>query len=477
MKLYLVQKFNRTPYIQAKDPLWLEYIQIITGNNFSNIANVCDVNCGNGKMLCALAFLYPNIRFTGISLNLEDKRHAVKIKSALNLQNIDFFYAASISEIPSFYLPPQSLVFLHNIWNFCDEEERKTLSQFANTSGITIVSYDALPGHASLIAIHHTLVKNNNAGKTLHYINQHYGSYFQAHPVAGVLMNEDMNRYMHPKWHPQSVEQLSEYFSAPLKGEFPVYKNYPYVGMSKEEKELFSQIKDPLYFSAMKDYTFNTTNRTDIFANPLSKKGRNFSDLSFGQITSHKSFPNKIVKGRITFFYQKQIFQDIFKKTKHGFVPYIDVKESLPQCSDYELTKAIHELVAGEVLQVSLCPYKTQTTITLENFNGKIKFTHPFNEYISQNTPLEGNIFINPETKTIIPVEGMECALLQALTKVTLPLAAQLCAANFIKNNPQNHLLGKNHKQITNNFLIALDRLKNRYLPKLVEMNMVEILG
>lgn len=475
MKLYLVKKFNKTPYLHAKDLLWLEYIQIITGSNFPSIYKICDLNCGNGKMLSALAALYPTITFTGVCLNADDFKSADLIKSKLNLNNLIFFHTSSIREISKLDILPQNLVYVHDVWNFCDEEDKHHLASLTDAADITIVSYDALPGHASMIPIHHTLANKKNSNRALHYINQHYGGYFQAHPIAGMLINEDMNRYAHPKWHPQSVEQVSQYFTAPLKGEFPIHKNYPYVGMSKEEKDLFATINDPIYFSTMRDYTLNTIKRTDIYANPFSEKAKNFSDLSFGQIKSQKSFPDKSVKGQVTFFYQKPIFQDIFEATKHGFICYADLKEYLPQHSHYELTKSLHELIAGEALLVSALPFKPHTTLS-PDFKGKIKFTHPFNEHMCNSTPMEGGVFIIPETKTIIPIKGMECALLQALTKVTLPFAAQICADNYIKDNPKSHLLGKDYKQITSNFLIALDNLKKKYLLKLIEMNVVETL-
>ena len=113
----------------------------------------CDLGCGDGTTLNALAALYPDARFVGVDFNPSHVATAQETAAECGLSNVQFI-EASFSDLPQLDLPTFDFVTANGIYAWLEEQQaqavRNFLTQHLQGGGLFYVEYTSLPGKISV---------------------------------------------------------------------------------------------------------------------------------------------------------------------------------------------------------------------------------------------------------------------------------------------------------------------------------------
>jgi SAM-dependent methyltransferase len=113
----------------------------------------CDICCGDGKTVNALASLNKESIFYGIDFNPNHIAKAKKTAEALGLTNVNFIHA-SIADIVFEDFPTFDFITINGAYSWLEEPLKQKVLQFVSSrlkdNGIFYVEYMALPGRVAI---------------------------------------------------------------------------------------------------------------------------------------------------------------------------------------------------------------------------------------------------------------------------------------------------------------------------------------
>ncbi|NBD31418.1 MAG: methyltransferase domain-containing protein [Cyanobacteria bacterium] len=113
----------------------------------------CDLGCGDGTTLNALASLHPDATFVGVDFNSSHIATAKETAEKCQLKNTRFV-EASFNDLPQLDLPTFDFVTANGVYAWLEEEQaqavRTFLTQNLRTGGLFYVEYTSLPGKISV---------------------------------------------------------------------------------------------------------------------------------------------------------------------------------------------------------------------------------------------------------------------------------------------------------------------------------------
>lgn len=141
-------------------PLWLRSVLAALGvAGPERIARICEIGCGQGFGLLALAAANPGVAFSGIDLNPDHIETARSLAREAGLENIRFDCAdiRAVAENPG---ADQAfdLILSHGVYSWVDDAARAAIRRFAAAAlapgGLFYLHYMTLPGCAPMQALH-----------------------------------------------------------------------------------------------------------------------------------------------------------------------------------------------------------------------------------------------------------------------------------------------------------------------------------
>lgn len=121
----------------------------------------CDLSCGDGTTICALAAVNPAASFVGIDCNPQHVEQGRSTAEQLGLANVRFLQAAfsdlhQHSDLGSF-----DLIAMDGVYSWLEEEQRLAamlfVQQHLNDGGLFYVETSMLPGFAAVTPLWHLL--------------------------------------------------------------------------------------------------------------------------------------------------------------------------------------------------------------------------------------------------------------------------------------------------------------------------------
>jgi SAM-dependent methyltransferase len=251
----------------------------------------CELGSGNGDTTATLAAAHPRARFLGVDINPSHVDFANGLAEKGGLANARFV-ARDFEELAREDLPPFDFIGAHGVVTWISEQKRRALVAFAaaklKPGGLLYVSYNALPGWASLEPLRRLMVEGTagEGADTLDrarrglalakLLEEAKALYFVATPAAKSMI-ETMTRsglpyivheYFTPHWHPLYFSDVArEMASAGLYyvGQVPLYLNYADLALPKPIVKLFEGVTDRIVYESLKDYALNEGFRRDVY--------------------------------------------------------------------------------------------------------------------------------------------------------------------------------------------------------------------
>lgn len=281
----------------------------------------CELGCGNGDTLVALAAAHPSARFVGVDLIAEHVAHATALAKDGGVENVRFlegdFETLERADLPSF-----DYVTANGVLSWVGPAKRRAVFDFAREKlregGLLYVSYNALPGSAAIEPLRRLLVdttrkvEGGSLERALHGVKLAQllaaggAAYFKANPYAKRTLDTMMggglayvvHEYFHSNWHSMYFGDVARELADHglfFVGQLPAHLNYRDLTIPGALLDLFKMIDDRLLFESLKDYAVNESFRRDVYVKGTAAR----SDATTRRFLDETPFGTLVSGGRI----------------------------------------------------------------------------------------------------------------------------------------------------------------------------------
>jgi len=269
--------------------------------------------------------------YWGTDFNPGQAVEALKLASAsgadLHLFDDSFEEFAARKDLPDF-----DIISLHGIWSWISESNRKAITDIIRRKlrpgGIAYISYNCLPGWASVIPLRQLMSLYQEYGaakisgpvemidgalKFAEEISKADSIYFKENPIVGhhleKLMSQSRNylahEYLNADWH---LEHFSDMVRSlddaklTFVGSARLLDSIDALQLSDKGRKFVSQIGHPVVRETARDYLMNRRFRCDIFIKGARKFSGNeqreaWHSLAFVLVKPPTDIPKKIPCG------------------------------------------------------------------------------------------------------------------------------------------------------------------------------------
>jgi SAM-dependent methyltransferase len=289
-------------YYPELSPVLLNYVAVMGGHRPRPIDReftYCELGCGNGVSTNVMAACYSHGKFYGVDFNPNHIANAAEIAAAGKLDNVQFL-ERDFRDLPSEEIPDFDFIALHGVYSWVSAENRRAIVDFIRAKlkpgGIVYVSYNALPGWATIEPLRRLLVEFSTAARgdtaakinaTLDHISQlaeNEARFFdQGGRVKAMLdrlkqasANYVAHEYLNKDWtlfYFTDVAREMAGAKLTFAGSANTVKNHLHLAVPQHQHKLLSAIEDPLLRELEKDYLTNEQFRRDVYVKALPGAG------------------------------------------------------------------------------------------------------------------------------------------------------------------------------------------------------------
>jgi SAM-dependent methyltransferase len=410
---YLIDTPYTWGYYAELNPVYLNYVCLLNGfapRPLDQAFTYCDLGCGNGVTVTALAQLFPHASFIAVDFNEEHVKNGAALAAGAKLTNIKFIHA-DFGDLDRHELPDFDFVVQHGVYSWIDPETRDRVRQFLSKKvkpgGIVYVSYDAMPGWASIAPLREMMVQHtraivaDSATKAsagldfVKYLRDHKAGFFEDNPPLKAFVDEiaaqDI-RYVAHEFFGAAIkpyyfrEVAGEMRSAGLQyaGSAVLNLNFVDLAAPADFRTLLTKSPSRLEYESIGDFVRNQRFRKDVFVNggpslKESDQSAALAEIPFGTLVDADSFKRVARFGDIELKYIAEVFELVIERTSTG------AKTPKALAADGELKRygldlildAIRFLSAGGQLVPFLRPTNAPDTAALSA--PRYEFAAPFN--------------------------------------------------------------------------------------------------
>lgn len=286
-------------YYSELNPMRLRLAFLNAGLSFPSIDTACELGFGQGLSINIHASA-SGVQWYGTDFNPTQAGFAQELArfSDNNAQLFEQSFAEFCSR-PD--LPDFDFIALHGIWSWISDENRTVIIDFLRRKlkpgGIAYISYNTLPGWASMVAMRHLLKEHvkimgvsgqgiesslNSAldfSEELLATNPHFLQAFPdvAERIKSMRMlstNYLVGEYLNSHWIPMHFsEALTHFTEAKLKfacsAYYPDYFNE--INITPAQQIMLDEIPDPMFRETVRDFCINRQFRRDYWSKGLRK--------------------------------------------------------------------------------------------------------------------------------------------------------------------------------------------------------------
>ena len=258
----------------------------------------CDIGCGQGDTVAALAAANPAGRFWGIDLMPSHIARAEDFRRAAELDNLTLIEAdvAVLAATADPGLPQFDYIAMHGLFSWVSEEVRagvvRFLDRFLRPGGVVYLGYNVLPGWADVIPTQKVLYEfaatrlgssTDRVGLAIEFLGKMIGAgakgldsgmrerLFDDTEIPQLVArqrryfaHEFLNSNWAPRFHIDVAREL-----APARLEFAgaagLLENFAGIGLTEEAETLLQTVPPGPLRETVEDYFLNRRFRRDIF--------------------------------------------------------------------------------------------------------------------------------------------------------------------------------------------------------------------
>lgn len=259
----------------------------------------CELGCGHGDSVAALAAAFPESRFLGIDLNADHIASAKRLVRDGALDNIGFlegdFTKLIDEDVGGDDEGRFDFITAHGVLTWVSPAVRQGLLAFARTKlkpgGLLYVTYNAMPGWASVEPLRQlllsplggtdaegesTLERANRGLNFAHAMEKLGAQYFVMNPSAsGMLatmtkagLSYVVHEYLHEHWTPMYFARVAWEMAANdlhFAGVVPPFLNFRDLAIPASLEGVFTDVTDRVTFESLKDFAINEFFRRDVY--------------------------------------------------------------------------------------------------------------------------------------------------------------------------------------------------------------------
>ncbi len=410
----------------------------------------CEVGCGHGDTVCALAAAYPDARFVGVDINPEHIASAKRLARDGALENIGFLerdFGDLIGDDSD--LGELDYIVAHGVLTWVSAEKRRQLLELAcaklKPGGLLFVSYNAMPGWASVEPLRQLLlspVGSDGSGPALdraraglHFAQamQAAGAlYFEKNPSAAEMLatmsKTDLryvvHEYMHDHWSPMYFARVAWEMAAHdlhFAGVMPAFLNFRDMAVPASLEGIFDGVKDRVTFEAMKDFAINEFFRRDVYvhgARPRTTDSTNayLDDTPFAARALAVPESRKVDLPHRAVLLEGPEFDALLEALGDGAATLAELaaRPALARFGIEKLRTAMVRLVVGDLAM----PLRERTRRADAKANAAYRVPSVYNQTmvrrLSSPTPL---VFVSELAGQAFPVSSLDVLAVKVLTE------------------------------------------------------------
>ena len=436
------------------NPVFLNYVCLLNGHTPRPLDQpfvYCDLGCGNGVTIAALAQLFPHAKFVGVDFNAQHIANATKLAADAGLTNVEFFQA-DFAELKARGLPEFDFIVLHGVYSWVDPERRDNIREFLKThvkpAGIVYVSYDTMPGWAALAPLRELMVQHtrhlvtDSATKAqagldfITYLRNNKAGFFEDNPPLAAFVDEISKQslsYVAHEFFGGAIkpyyfrEVASEMRSAGLtySGSALLHLNFIDIAVPQEFRSLLAKSTSRHEFEGNGDFIRNQRFRKDVFVmsrepgghggEPALKPAQQaaaLAEIPFATLCSAASFKREHRFGDVELKFVADVFERVIEACAGGAksVNQLVQIDGLSAYGPELLTDAIRFLSVGR----QLVPVTRATTAPTPAALSAERYNFPARLNISL---LKTRLLRQPAIGLVAPRTGLgiEVAMVDAL--------------------------------------------------------------
>lgn len=339
--------------------------------------NYCELGCGQGYTTNVLAAANPHIQFYATDFNPNHIAGAQDLARSAKLENVHFSDDSFGEYLRRKDLPDFDFIVLHGIYSWISAEARHDIVRFISKKlkpgGVVYISYNCMPGWASIMPLRHLLVehaKTQGASRPLlprisasldfaESLNRLEASYFKSHPSLAPRL--ERMRKLSPNYlaHEYFNSDLTAFYFTDVVSELAEAK-LTWVGpasgtmgmdnihLTPEQREILAGIDDILFRETVRDHIIDQSFRRDIFVKGAVQLSRQaikdrWLDTRFA-LTNGERFSQDIRGSRYTLRLDPALCKHLETALKSG-PRFLHEIMNIPDIKPFGLEKIVQILV------------------------------------------------------------------------------------------------------------------------------------
>ena len=306
----------RSGVVQQQAPLTMAVVAALNGINPprpTGAFRYCDLGCGNGTTVNALAALYPEAEFVGVDFNAGHIEQARADAEAAGLTNVRFIQG-SFADLDDADLPPFDFIGMNGIYSWLDRDilpaVHRLVGRILRPGGLFYVEYMTMPGMIAVVPMWQliqAMVPVDGRGsheratrglRVLEELSKSGMAYLDRHPTAKGATNgyvttwhsnpNKIDHFAHnamasgfrPRYVTEMCEEMAD-AGLSFAGRTPLAFNDPDLTVSLQQATLLHGIEDRPTRELLSDFMRNERNRRDLFFKPGGDSADGKAALAF----------------------------------------------------------------------------------------------------------------------------------------------------------------------------------------------------
>jgi SAM-dependent methyltransferase len=410
----------------------------------------CEIGCGNGDTICALAAAYPEARFLGVDLSAEHVEFARSLATRAEVANVRFV-RGDFEELARHGDPGLAggfdYVSAHGVLSWVPADKRRALVAAAaavlRAGGLLYVGHNTMPGWAAVEPMRRLMLDTSTAAGGDLATRVRYGlgvarlfsdggaEYFAANQAAREMLATALragvgyaaHEYFVEQWHPLYFADFAEEMAAnglAFAGSMPLFRGVAELVIPPGLREAFGRVADRTAFESLKDFATNAFFRTDVWAKGDGARSETVARetvdaTAFGTLVAADAVKREVRLGHETLRYEGAAFDALIPRlaAARATVAELAADPAFAPLGVDAIRRSVLQLAYGE----QAWPMRAGRGRASSQERWRVPL--PYNRFVLEQR-LSGHhpiILAAPEAATALTLSMLHAVVLRALTE------------------------------------------------------------